>query len=74
MQMVVERDEFLRALAHAASVAPRAGTIPILTHLALRADRQGGSVRATDLDIEVTSPFKTAAVTPLGHGRSDKRD
>jgi DNA polymerase-3 subunit beta len=66
MQMVVERDEFLRALAHAASVAPRAGTIPILTHLALRADRQGGSVRATDLDIEVTSPFKTVAVTEPG--------
>jgi DNA polymerase-3 subunit beta len=66
MQLVVERSEFLGALAHVAGVAPRAGTIPILTHLALRADRQGGSVRATDLDIEVTSPFKTEAVTEPG--------
>jgi DNA polymerase III subunit beta len=66
MQLVVERDEFLRALAHAAGVAPRNTTIPILTHLVLRAEREGGSVRACDLDIDVTSPFRAEAVTEVG--------
>ncbi len=64
MQMVVERDELLRAVGHVAGVVKAKSDIPILTQLVLRAERESGTVRGTDVDMEVSAPFKATVTEP----------
>jgi len=54
MKVTVERSELLKSLAHVHRVVERRNTIPILANVLLRADRSKLSLKATDLDIEVT--------------------
>lgn len=54
MKVTVERSELLRALGHVHRVVERRNTIPILANALLRADPGKLSLRATDLDVEVT--------------------
>jgi DNA polymerase-3 subunit beta len=65
MKVTVERSELLKSLAHVHRVVERRNTIPILANVLLRADRSKLSLKATDLDIEVTDTI-AAEVGPSG--------
>jgi len=52
MKVIAERAALLKSLSHVQSVVERRNTIPILANLLLRADDEGLSMSATDLDIE----------------------
>jgi DNA polymerase III subunit beta len=54
MKVTVERSELLKSLGHVHRVVERRNTIPILANVLLRADRSKLSLKATDLDVEVT--------------------
>jgi DNA polymerase-3 subunit beta len=54
MRVTVERSHLLRSLAHVHRVVERRNTIPILSNVLLRADRNRLTLKATDLDLEVT--------------------
>jgi DNA polymerase-3 subunit beta len=65
MKVTVERSELLKALGHVHRVVERRNTIPILANVLLRADRAKLSLKATDLDVEVTDSI-AAEVGPGG--------
>jgi len=65
MKVTVERSELLKALGHVHRVVERRNTIPILANVLIRADRAKLSLKATDLDIEVTDTI-AAEVGPAG--------
>jgi DNA polymerase III subunit beta len=65
MKVTVERSELLKSLGHVHRVVERRNTIPILANVLLRADRAKLSLKATDLDIEVTDTI-AAEVGPAG--------
>jgi len=54
MKITVERSELLRSLGHVHRVVERRNTIPILANLLIKADGGRLSLKATDLDLEVT--------------------
>src|ERR1700726_2972196 len=61
MKVTVERSELLRSLGHVHRAVERRNTIPILANVLLRADRATLSLKATDLDLEVTDAIATEA-------------
>jgi DNA polymerase-3 subunit beta len=63
MQLTVDRDELTRALGHVSSVPDRKSDIPILGCLLISASGEGGSVRATNVEIDITAPFKAQVAT-----------
>jgi DNA polymerase-3 subunit beta len=65
MKVTVERSELLKSLGHVHRVVERRNTIAILANVLLRADRSKLSLKATDLDIEVTDTI-AAEVGPGG--------
>jgi DNA polymerase III subunit beta len=65
MKVTVERSELLKALGHVHRVVERRNTIPILANVLLRADHAKLSLKATDLDVEVTDSI-AAEVGPGG--------
>ena len=65
MKVTVERSELLKSLGHVHRVVERRNTIPILANVLLRADRTKLSLKATDLDVEVTDSI-AAEVGPAG--------
>jgi DNA polymerase III subunit beta len=65
MKVTVERSELLKSLGHVHRVVERRNTIPILANVLLRADRAKLSLKATDLDVEVTDTI-AAEVGPGG--------
>src|SRR5271165_2070777 len=65
MKVTVERAELLRSLGHVHRVVERRNTIPILANVLLHADRTKLSLKATDLDVEVTDAI-AAEVGPGG--------
>ena len=65
MKVTVERSELLRALGHVHRVVERRNTIPILANVLVRGDRSKLSLKATDLDLEVTDTI-AAEVGPAG--------
>jgi DNA polymerase-3 subunit beta len=54
MRATVERSHLLRSLSHVHRVVERRNTIPILSNVLLRADSGKLTLKATDLDLEVT--------------------
>src|SRR6185437_14538830 len=54
MKVTVERAQLLKSLGHVHRVVERRNTIPILGNVLLRADSAQLSLKATDLDLEVT--------------------
>ncbi len=54
MKVTVERAELLKSLGHVHRVVERRNTIPILANVLIRADKGALSLKATDLDLEVT--------------------
>jgi DNA polymerase-3 subunit beta len=65
MKITVERSELLKSLGHVHRVVERRNTIPILANVLVRADRSKLSLKATDLDVEVTDAV-AAEVGPGG--------
>src|SRR5258707_3563125 len=54
MRVTVERSHLLKSLGHVHRVVERRNTIPILSNVLLRADGGKLTLKATDLDLEVT--------------------
>ena len=65
MKVTVERAELLKSLGHVHRVVERRNTIPILANVLIRADRGRLSLKATDLDLEITDSI-AAEVSPAG--------
>ena len=65
MKVTVERAELLKSLGHVHRVVERRNTIPILANVLVKADRGKLSLKATDLDLEVTDST-AAEVAPGG--------
>src|SRR5262245_39387754 len=65
MKVTVERAELLKSLGHVHRVVERRNTIPILANVLVKADRGKLSLKATDLDLEVTDSA-AAEVSPGG--------
>src|ERR1700729_1749823 len=65
MKVTVERSELLRSLGHVHRAVERRNTIPILANVLLRAERATLSLKATDLDLEVTGAI-AAEAAPAG--------
>src|SRR5271155_1493616 len=65
MKVTVERSELLKSLGHVHRVVERRNTIPILANVLLHADKSKLSLKATDLDVEVTDAI-AAEVGPGG--------
>src|SRR3974390_2979624 len=65
MKVTVERSELLKSLGHVHRVVERRNTIPILANVLLHADNSKLSLKATDLDVEVTAAI-AAEVGPGG--------
>ena len=54
MKVTLERAVLLKSLGHVHRVVERRNTIPILSNVLLRADGQSLTLKATDLDLEIT--------------------
>jgi DNA polymerase-3 subunit beta len=65
MKVTVERAGLLKSLSHVHRVVERRNTIPILGNVLLRANNADLSLKATDLDLEVTETI-AAEVNPGG--------
>ncbi|MBI4275657.1 MAG: DNA polymerase III subunit beta [Rhizobiales bacterium] len=65
MKVTIERAQLLKSLGHVHRVVERRNTIPILANVLIRAERSKLSLKATDLDLEVTDSI-TAEVSPGG--------
>lgn len=65
MKATVERAELLKSLGHVHRVVERRNTIPILANVLIKADNGMLSLKATDLDLEVTDSV-AAEVSPAG--------
>ncbi|MEJ2435459.1 MAG: DNA polymerase III subunit beta [Pseudolabrys sp.] len=65
MKVTVERAELLKSLGHVHRVVERRNTIPILANVLIKADKGSLSLKATDLDLEVTDSV-AAEVAPGG--------
>ena len=65
MKVTVERSELLKSLGHVHRVVERRNTIPILANVLLQADKSKLSLKATDLDVEITDSI-AAEVGPSG--------
>src|SRR5450432_3465759 len=64
MKVTVERAQLLKSLGHVHRVVERRNTIPILGNVLIRAENARLSLKATDLDLEVTETL--AAETSTG--------
>jgi DNA polymerase-3 subunit beta len=65
MKATVERTELLKSLGHVHRVVERRNTIPILANVLIKAEKGKLSLKATDLDLEVTDSI-AAEVSPAG--------
>jgi len=65
MKVTVERAELLKSLGHVHRVVERRTTIPILANVLIKADKGKLSLKATDLDLEVTDSI-AAEVSSAG--------
>jgi DNA polymerase III subunit beta len=54
MRVTLERSNLLKSLSHVHRVVERRNTIPILSNVLLKAEGASLSMRATDLDLEIT--------------------
>src|SRR5258705_13136847 len=64
MKVTVERAQLVKSLGHVHRVGERRNTIPILGNVLVRAESARLSLKATDLDLEVTETLPAEAPTP----------
>jgi DNA polymerase-3 subunit beta len=72
MKVVLERNALLKTLGHVQSVVEKRNTIPILANVLIRAEKNGVSFTATDMDLEMNEKVagdvaKTGARTAPAH-------
>ncbi len=58
MDITIEKNTFLKALAHAQRAVEKRNTIPILSHVRLAADKDKLILTATDMEISLTEEIK----------------
>src|ERR1700710_2774475 len=63
MKVTVERAQLLKSLGHVHRVVERRNTIPILGNVLIRAEKSKVSLKATDLDLEVTETLAAEVAT-----------
>src|SRR5258706_218712 len=63
MKVTVERAQLVKSLGHVHRVVERRNTIPILGNVLVRAESARLSLKATDLDLEVTETLPAEAAT-----------
>src|SRR6202048_3027141 len=63
MKVTVERAQLLKSLGHVHRVVERRNTIPILGNVLVRAESARLSLKATDLDLEVTETLAAESAT-----------
>jgi DNA polymerase III subunit beta len=63
MKVTVERAQLLKSLGHVHRVVERRNTIPILGNVLVRAENAQLSLKATDLDLEVTETLAAETAT-----------
>ncbi|ACI91681.1 DNA polymerase III, beta subunit [Afipia carboxidovorans OM5] len=63
MKVTVERAQLLKSLGHVHRVVERRNTIPILGNVLIRAENAKLSLKATDLDLEVTETLPAEIAT-----------
>jgi DNA polymerase-3 subunit beta len=63
MKVTVERAQLLKSLGHVHRVVERRNTIPILGNVLIRAENARLSLKATDLDLEVTESLPADVAT-----------
>ncbi len=66
MQITIERNHLLQALAHVTGVVERRSTIPILSHVLLQTEDGTLRLSATDLDMEVVETVPAMVEQPGG--------
>jgi DNA polymerase-3 subunit beta len=64
MKLKIEREELLRGLGRIQSIVERRGTLPILANALIRADQNGITLAATDLEVGITSTHAAEVSTP----------
>jgi len=64
MKLNIERAALLKAMSRVQGVVERKNTIPILANVLIEADKEGVSLRATDLDIEIVERIPAMVETP----------
>lgn len=64
MKLTLDRDVALTAVARAAAICARTNTIPILGHLVIEAADGAATVRATNLEVEITSTVEAGVIEP----------
>lgn len=65
MKLTIERNVLVKALSHVARVVERRNTYPILANIHVEAGGNGLTLRATDLDIEVTETIPCSVSAPF---------
>src|SRR2546423_12337471 len=63
MKVTVERAQLLKSLGHVHRVVERRNTIPILGNVLVRTENARLSLKATDLDLEVTETLAAETAT-----------
>lgn len=63
LHLSVEKSSLQKALAHCQGVVERRNTVPILSHVLLRADQNGLKVAATDLELSLTETIPAQIYT-----------
>ena len=66
MEIRLKRAEFLSELGPMQGIVERRTTIPVLSHILLRAEDDRLSLAATDLDVSLTSWCEAEVVAPGG--------
>ncbi len=64
MKLALEKNLFLKALSHGQSVVEKKTTIPILSHVLLRASDQGLEITSTDMDMALIETIPAQVMIP----------
>ena len=64
MKLTIDREELLRGLGRIQAIVERRGTLPILANTLLRAEGEGLTLAATDLEVGVVSTHPAQVATP----------
>jgi len=64
MRFTIEKADFLRGLGRIQAVVERRGTLPVLANALIKAEGDGVTLAATDLEVGMTSTHKAQVETP----------
>ena len=64
MKIITEKSALLKPLSHIQGVVEKRNTIPILSNVVVKADEDGLSLSATDMDIDILEKFNCNVINP----------